>query len=116
MGEIKAGKCPEMPWPSFPIPEEWKEKGNPEGTGMVLVESEETGLAAGHWRCTPGQYHWHYDDDEIVCILEGEVIVTDEQGRSVTLHEGDMAFFPRGSRPTWNITKPLRKIFFLSNK
>ena len=43
------------------------------------------------------QRHWHSDEDELVYILEGEVVLVEDGGETV-LRAGDCAAFPKGSR------------------
>lgn len=55
--------------------------------GVVL-----TRLPPGAWS---SQRHWHDHEDEFVYVLEGEVVLIDDQGESL-LHAGDAAGFPAG--------------------
>jgi uncharacterized protein len=64
------------------------------------------------WTCTPGKFHWHYNVDETLYILEGEVFVTNEKDDVRRLGPGDLAFFPAGSDSVWRVTKDIRKIAF----
>jgi len=65
------------------------------------------------WECTPGVFDWHYDEDEVVYIIAGEVFITSRDGAERRLGEGDMAHFPAGSACRWRITQPVRKIAVL---
>ncbi len=64
------------------------------------------------WTCTPGKFHWHYNVDETLYILEGEVFVTDENEEVRRLGPGDLVFFPAGCHSVWHVTKDVRKIAF----
>lgn len=50
-------------------------------------------LPPGRWS---SQRHWHTHEDEFVYVLEGELILVEDQGRTV-LRPGDCAAFPAGS-------------------
>jgi len=42
------------------------------------------------------QRHWHSDEDEFVYVLEGEVVLIEDDGETV-LRAGDCAAFPKGT-------------------
>jgi uncharacterized cupin superfamily protein len=50
-------------------------------------------LPAGAWS---SQRHWHSHEDEFVYILEGEVTLVEDQGRTV-LRAGECAAFPKAT-------------------
>jgi uncharacterized cupin superfamily protein len=50
-------------------------------------------LPAGSWS---SQRHWHSHEDELVFILEGELILVEDEGESL-LRAGDCAAFPKGT-------------------
>ena len=50
-------------------------------------------LPAGNWS---SQRHWHSHEDEFVYMLEGEVILVEDNGETV-LRAGDCAAFPKGT-------------------
>jgi len=49
-------------------------------------------LAPGAWS---SQRHWHEDEDELVIVLSGEVVLIDDGGEAV-LRAGEVAVFPKG--------------------
>lgn len=51
-------------------------------------------LPPGAWS---SQRHWHSHEDEFVYVLEGEVTLVEDQGKSV-LRAGECAAFPKGKR------------------
>ena len=51
-----------------------------------------TTLPPGEWS---SQRHWHDDEDEFVMVLEGEVTLVDDRGKTV-LKAGDCAAFRKG--------------------
>lgn len=48
--------------------------------------------------------------DEFMLFVEGQVEITDEQGRGKTYGPGDMIMMPRGFSGTWRQLGPIRKI------
>lgn len=95
-----------------PIPAEWVIEGNPQARSRRLSTSPDTTSSTMVWTCTPGKFHWHYNVDETLYILEGEVFVTNEKDEVRCLGPGDIAFFPAGSDSVWRVTKDIRKIAF----
>lgn len=62
------------------------------------------------WQTTAGRFNWIYDFDEVITILDGDVFITDPDGRERHLRAGDVAFFPVGARTTWRVPDHLRKV------
>ena len=50
-------------------------------------------LPAGAWS---SQRHWHSHEDEFVFILEGELVLVEDEGETL-LRAGDCAAFPKGT-------------------
>jgi uncharacterized cupin superfamily protein len=50
-------------------------------------------LPPGNWS---SQRHWHSHEDEFVYVLEGELVLIEEEGETV-LRAGDCAAFPKGT-------------------
>ncbi|MHA1785628.1 MAG: cupin domain-containing protein [Candidatus Helarchaeota archaeon] len=63
------------------------------------------------WDCDPSEFDWEYDTDEIAYIIEGEVDVTNEEGKVTTIKAGDLVTFPKGMKCTWNVKKKLHKVY-----
>jgi len=61
------------------------------------------------WEKEASEFPWYYDDKETCYIIEGQVIVTPENGDPIEINKGDLVTFPRGLSCTWKITKDLRK-------
>jgi uncharacterized cupin superfamily protein len=57
--------------------------------GVNLLE-----LQPGSWS---SQRHWHSAEDEFVWVLEGEVMLIDDDGEHI-LRAGECAAFPKGDR------------------
>ena len=48
--------------------------------------------------------------DEFVVVLKGELILTDQDGHSMTYSEGDMFMVPKGFMGTWDMTTEYREL------
>ncbi len=57
-------------------------------TGINLMH-----LPPGNWSC---QRHWHSHEDEFVFVLEGELVLIEDQGETL-LRAGDFAAFPKNT-------------------
>ena len=61
------------------------------------------------WEKEVSEFPWHYDEQETCYLLEGDVIVTPENGKPVRFGKGDLVTFHKGMSCTWKILKPVRK-------
>jgi hypothetical protein len=61
------------------------------------------------WEKEVSEFSWSYDEQEICFFLEGEVIVTPKNGKSVRFGKGDLVTFPAGMSCTWKVLQPVRK-------
>lgn len=62
------------------------------------------------WKCEVSKFDWQYSDEEVCYFYEGEVVVEAENER-VEIKPGDLVTFPKGLKCTWNILKPVRKVY-----
>jgi hypothetical protein len=61
------------------------------------------------WKKEVSRFAWSYDDIEECYLLEGEVNVETNDGKSVSFGKGDFVTFPKGLSCNWNIKKPVKK-------
>lgn len=61
------------------------------------------------WTKETSEFPWYYDEQETCYLLEGEVIVTPENGAPVHFGKGDLVKFPAGMACTWMVIKPVKK-------
>lgn len=66
------------------------------------------------WEKEVSEFPWSYESKETCYFLEGEVEVTPDGGRAVTIAKGDLVTFPKGMSCHWNIRKPVRKHYLFS--
>jgi uncharacterized cupin superfamily protein len=96
-----------------PIPADWILSGTPAARSKRLAKSHDFTSYIMVWDCSPGRFNWHYNKDEGLVVVSGEVFITNEKGEERRLGPGDWAFFPAGSSATWRVTSHLRKVAFL---
>lgn len=71
-------------------------------------------IDAGVFRVRPGEHPDRtpvphvFERDEYLWVIEGQVHV-EANDMSMTLREGDCAFFPSGHKGTWTFEAPFRK-------
>src|ERR1700688_4255015 len=93
-----------------PFPSEWILDGCPQARATAIAHSRDGAMTVIAWSCTKGRFRWHYQVDEMVHILSGEVFVTDQSGAERRLGPGDTALFPAGSASVWHVTRDVRKV------
>jgi hypothetical protein len=72
-------------------------------------------LNVGLWRCEPRSFPYPFNADETIHALEGELVVDlAESGEKVVLGRGDVASFTKGTKSTWTVTSPFKKLFIIS--
>ncbi|WP_051471273.1 cupin domain-containing protein [Patulibacter minatonensis] len=84
--------------------------GAPVARARTQAGTADGRLSTTVWDCTAGRFTWFFGCDEIVHIVEGSVVVTDEQGRSRTLGVGDVALFEKDTTTTWDVAEYVRKV------
>jgi uncharacterized cupin superfamily protein len=61
------------------------------------------------WTKEVSEFPWHYDEPETCYLLEGEVIVTPDEGEPIRIGQGDLVTFSAGLSCTWTIISDVRK-------
>lgn len=95
------------------ISPDWILAGTPEARNKVLARSQDRTSWIVVWECTAGRFNWHYNEDETVVVISGEVFITSEKGEERRLGQGDMGFFPAGSSCTWRVDDRVKKVAVL---
>lgn len=98
-----------------PVNPAWVIEGKPVARNFILSRSIDGSACTLLWDCTTGVFNWHYDVDETVYILEGCVIVRDDEGLEHRLGPGDHALFRAGSQAVWRVESYVRKVAFCRN-
>ncbi|MCK9194166.1 MAG: cupin domain-containing protein [Nevskia sp.] len=61
------------------------------------------------WDCPVSEFRLDFDETEKAYVLAGEIVVTPDGGKAVTVVPGDYAQFPAGLKSMWRVTKQLKK-------
>ncbi len=61
------------------------------------------------WEKEISTFDWHYDSIEECYLLEGEVAVETEDGKTVEFGKGDFVTFPKGLSCVWKVKAPVLK-------
>ena len=109
---IQAATLDKAALKSSPIRPEWILEGEPKARCEYLSQGTLGGANSAHWSCTAGRFRWNYGWDETVLFLEGEAIITDDQGNVFRAEPGVSIFFPAGTSAVWEVPHYIRKIAF----
>jgi uncharacterized cupin superfamily protein len=96
-----------------PIFPGWVLNGTPSTRTWNVTKSHDRRSNIVVWECTAGSFEWHYDSDETVVVVSGEVFITDERGEERRLGPGDLGFFPAGTSCSWRVPEHVRKVAVL---
>jgi uncharacterized cupin superfamily protein len=78
----------------------------------VPFTSDDSRIVSGVWEAAPGLSRWEFlERGEVINVLEGRMVVTEDGRDPVTLEAGTAAVFPIGWRGTWEIQERIRKFF-----
>lgn len=83
----------------------------------IVIQSQPTQaelnkLGINHWptwQKEPSEFDWYYDATEVCYLLEGEVLVTPEQGEPVLIQAGDLVTFAAGLSCQWLVKQAVLK-------
>lgn len=99
-----------------PIPADWIVSGDPV-TEVAKVSETHDGTAQVYlWRTSASTFRWTHQADEIITILDGEVFITEADGKRHHLAPGDVAHFPVGSAQLWEVPESLLKSAILKHR
>ena len=122
MGLLGCGKSVDPPRPVIqfgnvateltpkPIRPDWILEGSPVARARNVLLTSDDNFSATVWDCTAGRFRWHFNSDETVHILEGEVHVTDEKGKERALRPGDVALFSKYTTSVWRVPRYVKKL------
>jgi uncharacterized cupin superfamily protein len=65
------------------------------------------------WQKEVSVFPWVFPEQETAYILEGQCVITPENGAPVTFGKGDLVAFPAGMTCSWEVKQPLRKHYKL---
>jgi uncharacterized cupin superfamily protein len=80
----------------------------------VPFTSDDSRIVSGVWEAAPGLSRWEFlERGEVINVLEGRMVVTEDGRDPITLEAGTAAVFPIGWRGTWEIQERIRKFFVI---
>lgn len=98
-----------------PMDPSWILEGNPQTRSRRLFLSPDRTISAILWDSTAGKFDWHYDFDEIIQIVDGEVELTFPSGTVTTVRPGDVVYFPGAQIVRFNVPTYVRKVALYSS-
>ena len=87
-------------------------EGKAEERAQIFLASPSEKFLVGVWECSPCKEKVEdYPFHECCFVLQGSVIVTDEEGRSETFSSGDAFTMRKGFQGLWHMTEHFKKYF-----
>ncbi|WP_033338759.1 cupin domain-containing protein [Catenuloplanes japonicus] len=78
----------------------------------VDFATDDRRLISGVWESEPGTSRWEFlTRGEIIHVVAGRMVVTEDGGEPVELTAGATAYFPIGWEGEWTVTERLRKVY-----
>ena len=78
----------------------------------VDFASEDRRVISGIWESEPGTSRWEFTTrGEIIHVLAGRMVVTEDGGEPEVITAGSTAYFPIGWHGEWTVTERLRKVY-----
>ncbi|MEJ2176693.1 MAG: cupin domain-containing protein [Gammaproteobacteria bacterium] len=81
--------------------------------GTLLHRNEDGSSETGIWNCTPGTWHCHVTKDEFCHFLSGSCTYTSENGQSIDVVPGTIAFFPENWKGVCEVHETIRKVYMI---
>lgn len=95
-----------------PIEKSWIIEGNPVAQNRVLFNSQDGLAQTIVWQCSEGKFNWYYDFDETVFILEGSIVLENDNMPATRFGPGDVIVFNNGAHARWHVEGHVRKLAF----
>ena len=87
--------------------------GNPRQTVWRHYTDPSMRFFVGLWRSEVGKWHIAYGEEEFCHMLEGTSVITDGDGRAVTVTAGESFVVPSGFVGTWEVVERTTKRFVI---
>ena len=95
-----------------PIEPSWIIEGNPVAQGAMLSKSADGLASTMVWQCSEGRFDWYYDFDETILILEGSIVLENDDMPPTRYGPGDVVFFKDGAHAKWHVEGHVKKLAF----
>ena len=95
-----------------PIEPSWIIEGNPVARSCVLSESADRCASTIVWECSEGKFDWYYDFDETILVLEGSIVLENDDMPPTRYGPGDVVFFKDGAHAKWHVEGHVKKLAF----
>jgi hypothetical protein len=95
-----------------PIERSWIIEGTPNAQLSFLSKSADGQAWTVVWQCSEGKFHWYYDIDETILILEGSIVIESDGMPPTRYGPGDVIFFKDGAHAKWHVEGHVRKLAF----
>jgi uncharacterized cupin superfamily protein len=101
----------EVSVPVTPVPPAQAVEGDPVAGAVTLPGPP--GLEVGIWEHSVGT-STDVEEDEVFVVLSGRATIGVEDGPATDVGPGDVVTLRAGTRTTWTIHEPLRKVFVVA--
>lgn len=88
-------------------------EGKDAPSSKTAAEHENSQGIFGIWECSPGQFQRQVKQAEFSYIITGEGRFIPISGEPITFKTGDSLYFEPHTQGTWEITKTVRKAYFI---
>lgn len=95
------------------LPAEKLIAGNPKQSLWKRYADQSGKFFAGIWASEIGKWRVNYTEEEYCRILQGESVITDANGKAMTVRVGDEFVIPAGFVGTWEVVVPTRKTYVI---
>lgn len=90
-----------------------EEKGVSARRSQALTMEGRGHARFGVWEASVGTFNREVELGEIMHILIGSAVFTDDSGHAVEMNPGDTLVFAPNTRGTWVVKEPIRKLYVL---
>jgi uncharacterized cupin superfamily protein len=95
-----------------PIEPSWIIEGNPIAQASLISKSSDGLSWTMVWECSGGKFHWYYDIDESILVLEGSVVIESDTIPPTRYGPGDIIIFRNDDHARWHVERRVRKLAF----
>jgi uncharacterized protein len=95
-----------------PIEPSWIIEGSPFAQSAMLSKSADGLASTMVWQCSEGRFDWYYDFDETILILEGSIVLENDDMPPTRYGAGDVVFFKDGAHARWHVEGHVKKLAF----